>query len=348
MTLLSSSVRRSAGLCFVAATAVIFGACKTTNQQSIVSSEEGGQASAVLSDNITEHKTPENDPTFAGGVLGGEGQDLAQQCGLLLGDVAAGDGGGLGLTAQGRNDCVELNDYMHAAYRELYNKCRNYCFADDHCYNRAVMMLARTATIAAPDLRGPDGKWCAPEDVGTGRKEPDTASCDDLAFKVYVRYASGSWSYHIASFIKKCEPDNKFSFCGIDPISKDLRCRTPEAWCKAWAHNPINWADADDAPTGGKDTCEVGPATQHWYPSASYADPLEMVKTDGIERELRTHTEGLCAAGREPFPAGCDRDKDDDGVPDALDKCASTPAAVRASVNYVTAARLGCAETETP
>src|SRR6185503_6293312 len=83
-------------------------------------------------------------------------------------------------------DCVPRNVYGKVAANEYFNKCRNYCFADDLCFDRAAAMLGTLNKQCGLDIRGADGKWCGPFVPPNS-----TGTCDDLAYKVIIRYPAG-------------------------------------------------------------------------------------------------------------------------------------------------------------
>ncbi len=245
-------------------------------------------------------------------------------------------------TCAGPMDCIPRNLYGQVAADEYYNTCRNYCYADDHCYDRATAMLGELDNACSLDLRGPDGQWCdefdPPNSVG---------SCDDLVFKVIIRYPSGgSWSYHIATVVKTCED----GLCTIDPIgapggSPTTTCRSPSDWCSAWAHgDTVVWHDTATTPSAGSVYCELAPGDQEYWSDTSVADPTDGGTITNVCKDLSDHVTALCARGKAPFPAGCGTDSDGDGIPDQWDKCPNSPA--NADVDYCDPDRLGCAAGE--
>jgi hypothetical protein len=240
--------------------------------------------------------------------------------------------------------CVPRSLYGKVAASEYYNTCRNYCFADDHCFDRATAMLGELDGACTPDLRGDDGTWCGelspPDSVGT---------CDDLVYKVIIRYPAGDdWSYHIASLVKTCED----GLCTIDPIgqpgsSPTTTCRSAADWCSTWAHgHTVEWSDTASQPPAGKVYCEIAPGNQEYWNDSSVADPTNGGTVTAVCKSLSDHVTGLCARGKTPFPAGCGVDSDGDGIPDKWDKCPNSPA--DADVDYCSADRLGCADDELP
>jgi hypothetical protein len=247
-------------------------------------------------------------------------------------------------TCEGEATCIPRNLYGQVAAGEYYNECRNYCFADDHCFDRASAMLGAMNDACDKDLRGPDGAWCdefnPPNSTGT---------CDDLVYKVVIRYPAGeTWTYHIATLVNTCED----GLCMIDPIgqpggSPTTTCRSAEDWCDAFAHgDTVVWADTDNLPPAGTVYCEIVPGDQEYFDDDSVVDPTDGPAIDGVCRSLEVHVASLCAAGRQPFPPGCGMDRDNDGVPDAYDECPDSPAG--ADVDYCDPARLGCADDEGP
>jgi len=247
-------------------------------------------------------------------------------------------------SCEGGGNCIPRNLYGQIAAGEYYNECRNYCFADDHCFDRATAMLGSLNDACVPDLRGPDGKWC-----GELVPPDSTGTCDDLVYKVIIRYPAGDdWTYHIATVVKTCEN----GLCSIDPIgaagtSPTTTCRTPAEWCTAWAHgHTVEWHDTNDKPPAGKVYCEIAPGNQKYWSDSSVADPTDGTTVTNVCKDLSTHVAGLCARGKTPFPAGCGTDSDGDGIPDKWDKCPNS--APGADVDYCDPARLGCAEGETP
>jgi hypothetical protein len=245
-------------------------------------------------------------------------------------------------SCEGGGDCIPRNLYGQIAAGQYFNECRNYCYADDHCFDRATAMLAELNNACVPDLRGPDGKWCGelvpPDSIGT---------CDDLVYKVIIRYPAGDdWTYHIASVVKTCED----GLCSIDPIgapggSPTTTCRSPEDWCSAWAHgHTVEWHDTEDMPPAGKVYCEIAPGSQEFWDDSSVADPTDETTVTNVCKALSDHVAGLCARGKTPFPAGCGVDSDGDGIPDKWDKCPNSPPG--ADVDYCDPARLGCADDE--
>lgn len=243
-----------------------------------------------------------------------------------------------------RNDCIPKALYHKSAANEYYNECRNYCYADERCYDRATAMLGELDTQCTPDLRGADGKWC-----GEFNPADKTGTCDDLVFKVVIRYPTGAgWSYHIATMVNTCEDGQ----CMIDPIGDPSKaptttCVSPQDWCKRFAkgNTPV-WTDTDDQPPAGKVYCEIVPAAQGDYRDISQADPTDAPTLGGVCKKLEDHVANLCAAGKSPFPPGCGKDKDGDGIPDDYDLCPNS--APGATVDYCDPKRLGCAAGEVP
>ncbi|MEM6992803.1 MAG: hypothetical protein AAF721_19970 [Myxococcota bacterium] len=235
--------------------------------------------------------------------------------------------------------CVPRNLYGKAAAGNYFNECANYCHADDGCYNRATTMLGAVDALCEADLRGPDGAWCSELAVTAG-------GCDDLVYKVVIRYPAGSaWSYHIASAVETCEE----GLCVIDPLappdqSPTTNCISPADWCDNWAHHenltPV-WDDTDRQPPAGSAYCELAPGNQVGWRDAYTADPTNPRDVEDACDELTGHVANLCALGRQPFPPGCDRDADGDGVPDQYDQCPNSPAGVE--VDYCDPDNLGCA-----
>jgi len=243
---------------------------------------------------------------------------------------------------EGGEACVPRSLYGKVAAGEYYNKCRNYCFADDHCYDRATAMLGELDRACTPDLRGGDGKWC-----GEFNPADSVGTCDDLVYKVIIRYPAGDkWSYHIASLVKTCED----GLCAIDPIgapgnAPTTTCRSAADWCSAWAHgHTVEWKDTANKPPAGKVYCEIAPGNQEFWDDTSVADPTNAGTVTTVCKSLSDHVTKLCARGESPFPAGCGIDSDGDGIPDKWDKCPNSPA--NADVDYCSAERLGCAEGE--
>lgn len=246
--------------------------------------------------------------------------------------------------------CIPRNTYGHAAACEYFNDERNYCYADDMCYNRACSMVDTVSDLCPDrDLRGPDGQWCT-------EAQAQGNTCDDLAKKVIIRYKPGSkWSYHIASVIKTCED----GWCVIDPIGKPgatptTTCRTPEEWCNTWAHDNDGdgttekgddwvWGDTSVEPTD-KDVCELAPGNQEFFSDSACKDPYDEQDNDEVCRELANHVKEQCMDGLQPFPAACGKDKDGDGIPNKYDVCPnSDPADVAAgNIDYCNAGNFGC------
>jgi hypothetical protein len=248
----------------------------------------------------------------------------------------------------GPGQCIERNIHLRAAVSELYNKNNNYCFADDHCFNRASAMTGQVAKMlkGTTDLRGPDGKWCDDTAASGGSPgEPNWKTCDDLAFKVMVRYTGGKWSYHVASAFKVCDGSGQANLVVIDPIGKDLTERSATNWCDGWAHGPWTWGTVS-AVVPSKTTCQILPATRVSYDPFLHTDPFNEHELSNLLCALASHTAELCrTGGRSPFPEGCGGpDTDGDGVPDALDMCPFSPPDV--VVEYCSKSRLGCGPNE--
>lgn len=244
----------------------------------------------------------------------------------------------------GRQDCVPKDVYHKVAAGEYFNTCRNYCYADEHCYDRATAMLGALDSACSLDLHGPDAKWCGPF------TPPDsTGTCDDLVYKVVIRYPDGGdWTYHIATMVTTCEDGQ----CMIDPIGKPASspttsCVSPQDWCKAWAHgDTVEWHDTNDLPPKGKVYCEIVPGDQRSWRNGSVSDPTDAGTVGRVCKALEDHVKDLCDDGKSPYPIGCGKDRDGDGIPDDYDKCPdSKPGAV---VSYCDAKRLGCAADEDP
>ena len=247
-------------------------------------------------------------------------------------------------TCEGPGDCVPRNLYGEIAAGEYFNECRNYCHADDHCFDRATAMLGSLVGACDLDLRGPDGEWCDELDP------PDTTGgCDDLVYKVVIRYPAGeSWTYHIATLVKTCED----GLCVIDPLAPPdgaptTQCMSAAEWCEAHAHgDDIEWGDTDDLPPAGTVYCEIVPGDQQYWDDDSVADPTDTDVVDNVCKTLSDHVAKLCAEGHKPFPPGCGMDADGDGIPDDYDKCPNSPPG--SDVDYCDPMRLGCADGEGP
>lgn len=244
----------------------------------------------------------------------------------------------------GRQDCVPKDVYHKVAAGEYFNTCRNYCYADEDCFDRATAMLGAVDSACSLDLHGPDGKWC-----GAFTPPDSTGTCDDLVYKVVIRYPSGgNWNYHIATMVTTCEDGQ----CMIDPIGKPensptTSCVSPQDWCKSWAHgDTVEWHDTDDLPPKGKVYCEIVPANQRSWRNGSVSDPTDAATIGKVCKALEDHVKDLCDDGKSPYPIGCGKDRDGDGIPDDYDKCPdSKPGAV---VSYCDPKRLGCADDEIP
>jgi hypothetical protein len=243
---------------------------------------------------------------------------------------------------------VDLHNYLRAAAAELHSKDRNYCFADDMCYNRATAMLFKIKSLSRnnPDLRGPDKTWCLADEMPvlskTGRLSARSKDCDDLAAKVVLRYPAGAaWSYHIATAVKTDK-----GWMTVDPIGSDLSPRTPSEWCDAWAHGSWEVGDSDDYPSTAA-ICELAPGNQNDFTNGVLFDPYVASDATGVKRELADHACALRDQGEIPSaPYGTDRDHD--GIPNKEDLCPDTPSNKLKSVEYCNQTRYGCAKGEIP
>ncbi|MEM6989529.1 MAG: hypothetical protein AAF721_03500 [Myxococcota bacterium] len=236
------------------------------------------------------------------------------------------------------NTCVPVQLYAEAATREYYNECRNYCHADNHCYDRAQALNRKVHELCDSDIAGPDGVWCDefPNPASAG-------SCDDLMNKVIIRYPCGSkWRYHIATVAQTCE----HGACVIDPLgdpNPELTgtCLTPQQWCEGHAgSNTVLWHDTNDQPPAGQVYCELAPGDQANYRDDSKADPREDDVIEAVCDRLEAHTDKLCRQGATPYPS-CMKDSDGDGIPDDYDMCPDSDPGD--TINYCDPLELGCA-----
>lgn len=248
--------------------------------------------------------------------------------------------------------CIPKEVYAQAAAERYYSECSNYCTAEDHCFDRATIMLGTVNKLCKADLCGPNKKWCVAEDVGPMMP---SANCDDLAFKIIIRFPEvhepgdcPKWNYHIATVVKICN----IGLVVIDPtgppnINPTTRCETIQEWANRFAKSrKVVWKDTQERPPEGMVYVELAPGNQAFWDDTTLVDPKEDNDFSRACRSLEKFVWMQCKRGIKPFPRGCRIDSDGDGIPDVYDQCPNSPPGT--VVNYCDPKRFGCAVFETP